>query len=338
MRILARMHRRLRVGLARDWEFRPGRNHRGDGVDNVDRVDYVLVIAPRNIPTIDYYLGDVLSDVRRLPCKTLFDVDIERWLDGNFLESIPVGTRVILVRMPDSRWARVLEAASDKLQEVIWLIDDDVFAAREDTWLPEDYRLRLLADYLRFKRAFEPIIDRIWASTAFVASRFPADLVEVRPPRPIAKAPSKRLVTLFYHGTGAHRREHAFLLPILQEVQSRLDYTVVEVTGDYQLYRMFSSVPRLRVLHPMAWPDYLVHLRSGRYDIGLVPLLDTPFNRARSGVKALEIASIGATGLLSRRLPYLEYAHLPGMHLVGDDAQEGVNRIVELGAGCSAAR
>ena len=113
-------------------------------------------------------------------------------------------------------------------------------------------------------------------------------------------------------------------------MQQTLQHTVVELTGDHALYRTFRHVPRLRVLHPMRWPDYLVHLHTGSYDVGLVPLLDTPFNRARSAVKALEVASIGAQGILSRRSPYTQCAHLPGMHLVGDEPEEWVAMIVKI--------
>src|SRR5205085_3810479 len=135
--------------------------------------------------------------------------------------------------------------------------------------LPAEYRLRLLSGYVTFKRSFARLIDRVWASTPIIAQRFPPERVELRPPRALVlKRARARWLSIFYHGTGAHRSEHAFLLPILQEVQRRSQQTVIEVVGDHALYRMFSSVPRLRVIHPMCWPDYLAHLQSGRYDIG----------------------------------------------------------------------
>ena len=67
--------------------------------------------------------------------------------------------------------------------------------------------------------------------------------------------------------------------------------------------------------------------------LGLAPLLDTPFNRARSGVKALEVAWSGARGLLSNRPPYTDYAHLPGMHLVGDEPSAWVDEITRIAGG-----
>lgn len=326
MNVLHRLRRRLRVEAARDFEFVPG-GRRGGGPAR-----HLLVVAARRIPTIEYYLSDLIRTESDCDHRIVLDGELERWSGPTASEAIAPGTRVVLVRTPDRRWARVIEAARDKVVEVVWLIDDDAVAARDDQWLPKDYRMRLLDEYLSFKRNFAHLVDRVWASTPILAARFPATRVDVRPPRPLPQT-QDRWIKIFYHGTASHRREHAFLLPILREVQNRLTNTVVEVTGDHALYKMFRAVPRLRVLHPVAWPDYLVHLRASNYDLGLAPLLDTPFNRARSGVKALEVAWSGAQGLLSNRPPYTDYAHLPGMHLVGDEPSAWVDEITRIAGG-----
>jgi hypothetical protein len=263
--------------------------------------------------------------------RLVFDDDVEAFIGPGPREVIQPGTRVILVRMPSSRWQGVLRAAEREIVDVTWLIDDDLVAARDDDWLPEPFRLKLLGEHLRFKRDFADLIDRVWASTPQIAARFPASRVEVRPPKLfIAPRPARRWVTIFYHGTGSHRREHAFLLPIFHEVQARCDHTLIEVSGDHALYRAFRGVPRLRVIHPLGWPDYLAHLRAGKYEIGLAPLLDTPFNRGRSGLKALQLTELGVQGVLSRRAPYTDHADLPGMHLVSDDSAAWTAQIVEL--------
>jgi hypothetical protein len=268
---------------------------------------------------------------RRLGTGWYFDEQVDAFVGAQPAEVIRPGTRVILVRTPSSRWQSVLRRAEREIVDVTWLTDDDVPAAREDEWLPEPFRLRLLGNHLRFKRDFAGLIDRVWAATPQIAARFPADRVEVRAPRLFrALEHERRWVTIFYHGTAAHRREQAFLLPIFREVQARCAHTLIEVSGDQALYREFRSVPRLRVLHPLGWPDYLAHLRAGNYDIGLAPLLDTPFNRGRSGLKALQFSELGVQGVLSRRAPYTDYAELPGMHLVSDDSAAWTEQIVEL--------
>lgn len=325
MKFPERLLRRLQLSWVREWQVVPSAAHGGGDARRV------LVVAARPCPTVDYYLRDLLGAALSDGNRLVFDDQVEAFVGPRPLEVIQPGTRVILVRMPSSRWQGVLRGAEREIVDVTWLIDDDVLAARDDDWLPEEFRLKLLGDYLRFKRDFAGLIDRVWASTPQIAARFPAGRVEVRPPK-LFSAPrsERRWVTIFYHGTGSHRREHAFLLPIFHEVQARCEHTLIEVSGDHALYRAFRGVPRLRVLHPLGWPDYLAHLRAGNYQVGLAPLLDTPFNRGRSGLKALQFTELGVQGVLSRRAPYIDYAALPGMHLVSDDSAAWTAQIVEL--------
>jgi hypothetical protein len=322
LKVMETAQRRLRLLAARDWSFTPRASLA------VEPPREHLFIAARPMASVDYYRAapEAESSVR-----VVFDFELERWLGRDRREVIRPGTRVVLVRMPSRGWAQVLDAFGGCIAEVVWLIDDDVLAAREDGTLPGDYRLRLLSDYLGFKKVFERYVAKVWASTPTIASYYPPDRVELRPPSLVADRAIRRdWVTLFYHGTASHRGEHRFLREIFERVQHRTPRTVIEVCGDRALRSLYQGIPRMRVVHPVPWPDYLALLQAGRYDIGLVPLLDTPFNRARSGVKALEIAAIGATGLLSRRSPYTDYAHLPAMHFASDDPSDWVERILSL--------
>jgi hypothetical protein len=54
------------------------------------------------------------------------------------------------------------------------------------------------------------------------------------------------------------------------------------------------------------------------FDIGLAPLVDTPFNRARSNVKLKEYASAGAMWLASPVGPYVGMGEAEGGALVAD--------------------
>jgi hypothetical protein len=60
-------------------------------------------------------------------------------------------------------------------------------------------------------------------------------------------------------------------------------------------------------------------LTTGAIDIGIAPLSDTPFNRARSNVKLKEYASGGAAWLASPIGPYRELGEREGGQLVAND-------------------
>jgi glycosyltransferase involved in cell wall biosynthesis len=61
-------------------------------------------------------------------------------------------------------------------------------------------------------------------------------------------------------------------------------------------------------------PSVLVH-----FDVGLAPLVDTPFNRARSDVKLKEYGAVGTPWLASPLTPYAGLGEAQGGRLVEDD-------------------
>jgi hypothetical protein len=69
---------------------------------------------------------------------------------------------------------------------------------------------------------------------------------------------------------------------------------------------MFRGIPRVRVIHPMPWSDYLAYAGSVRYQVGLAPCFDTLFNRARSHSKVFDITRLGAVGIYSKVTPFAE--------------------------------
>jgi glycosyltransferase involved in cell wall biosynthesis len=66
-----------------------------------------------------------------------------------------------------------------------------------------------------------------------------------------------------------------------------------------------------------------------RYDIGLAPIVDEPFNRARSNVKLKEYATLGIPWLASPIGPYVGMGEREGGRLVADDRwREEIERLV----------
>ena len=60
---------------------------------------------------------------------------------------------------------------------------------------------------------------------------------------------------------------------------------------------MFDRHPRARRVEPRRWPRYRRWLARQRFHIGLYPLTDTPFDRARSANKLIEHGIAGAVGV-----------------------------------------
>jgi glycosyltransferase involved in cell wall biosynthesis len=66
-------------------------------------------------------------------------------------------------------------------------------------------------------------------------------------------------------------------------------------------------------------PTYKLIEETAAFDIGIAPLLDIPFNHARSNVKVKEYASTGTAWLASPVGPYAGFGEQQGGRLVSDD-------------------
>ncbi|WP_172806913.1 hypothetical protein [Endozoicomonas arenosclerae] len=116
----------------------------------------------------------------------------------------------------------------------------------------------------------------------------------------------KPLVRCFYHGSSSHKEDWNFVLKVIRQVQNRNSNTWFELIGDHSLYKAARGIPRVQVLHPMPWPDYLAMTSSRTMDIGLAPLMDTRFNQSRSHTKLLDICRQNAVGIYSPRFSFAE--------------------------------
>lgn len=113
--------------------------------------------------------------------------------------------------------------------------------------------------------------------------------------------PGDGTARLLYMGTATHGADFAMIRPALDALWAlRQDFsvTLVGVAADV------APAPWLARLSPpaeaIAYPRFARWLRDqGPFDIGLAPLTDTPFNRAKSDVKLLDYAAIGMAALAS---------------------------------------
>jgi glycosyltransferase involved in cell wall biosynthesis len=83
------------------------------------------------------------------------------------------------------------------------------------------------------------------------------------------------------------------------------------------------GLPPERYAHHREVPITRLQSYLGRWDVGIAPLADIPFNRTRSDIKLKEYASVGLPWLASPVGPYAGYGEQQGGRLVADDAWHG---------------
>ena len=119
-------------------------------------------------------------------------------------------------------------------------------------------------------------------------------------------------IVVGYMGTNTHNGDLQLVMPAMQEIRKtfpgRIQFQVVGVTAKEETLRALEALPA-KVLSPDArlhtYDKFVPWFQANtHWDIGLCPLLDTPFNRCKSDIKFLDYGAAGIPGVYSRVLTY----------------------------------
>ena len=225
---------------------------------------------------------------------------------------IEPGDFVVVQRYLHAPWRQAIERQRPELAGLAWFLDDDLLDPQALAELAAPHlqayarKIRQLA--LSQRPWFEQMGSQWWVATEALARKYADRSPTVLPfaPPPVLVQP-RSTVHVVYHGTASHQREIDWLHPVITDVQRRCAHTQFELFGELPVHRHYRDLPRVAVLHPMRWENYLAHTAGRPADIGLAPLLPGRFNAARGPVKFADYARQGALGLYSRVPPYEGY-------------------------------
>lgn len=268
----------------------------------------VVVFGRLPNPTIDYYLLARLRAAGMPPARI---VDI-RDVDLGMVE--PVGTLVIICRYATRRLVTWIERHSAVLAGVALFTDDDIGAVITGSEAKLGYRLFLYHRALGPLRRLNRHLDMVWASTPALAEALSEAKAQVLPP-----APPEELwlgsnatdtpqgcgtVSIVYHATAVHTKEHRFLRPIIEEILRLRPEVTFEVTADERMAPIWSKLARVQIVPPSSWAVFLARTTRQRADIALVPLLRSRANETRAGTKRIDVVRLGAAGIFSASSAY----------------------------------
>lgn len=255
-----------------------------------------LILQAGPNPSTDYYIRP-RAEASGLP---VIYRDIQSLPHANDLSE---GTFVVIVRYLNKDWAQALKQHANDLSGAAYFMDDDLLD--HSTWhdLPKSYRKKLRQSCLAMQPQIFTLASEYWVSTQILADKYQKLGAVVMPPRPVIDQSDGGLagksILIFYHGTQSHMEEIRWLQPIIEQVLAACPQAHFEIIGNHEINKLYRDLPRTRILHPMSWPNYLVHCRSLNGHIGLAPLLTSNFNTGRSHAKALDIARCSAIGVYS---------------------------------------
>ncbi len=205
-------------------------------------------------------------------------------------------------RISERRWRRVF-----------YLVDDLLPFAAASLDLPPDYRKRLA-------HFCETALPHILALEPVVLAPSQAILDAFRPLRGERVSPcALALATCFdedfwrrsplklaFFGTRSHAASLDFLRAVAEGLLKAVPAARLTLFFGRHAPRALRSLPNVDNRAPLAWPAFRALLSRERFHLGLAPIPDTPFARARSFTKLLDHAACGATGLYSDAPPFAE--------------------------------
>ncbi|WP_176503777.1 glycosyltransferase [Cobetia sp. 5-11-6-3] len=239
------------------------------------------------------------------------------------------GANLLIVRSLGERWVQLIERHRARFGRIVYLIDDDLGSVKHTPGLPEAY-VKRLSGLAERQPALLALADEVVACCDSLVAQMGHEHVNVSLLTPPMLTSSIELAdftqpdwTIGYHGTRAHRDDIAHLAPALTSVMETDPRVRLEVMMGRHVPDALAGIARLETPEALPWKAFQHYQATRRIQIGLAPLLETPFNRGKSWIKFLDTAAMGGVGIYSRRAPYTEIVEhgVDGL-LVGDDPAE----------------
>lgn len=259
-----------------------------------------VILSGGETPTTDYFLVPFLE--RQGYAVSLLDGGCEPMASSFHAQRCGL---VVISRYVSSSWLGALQRLHQQGTKLVYFMDDDLFDLVALGGLPWRYRWKIVSRAWWHRSRLMRLCDAFWVSTPYLAQKYARHRPVLLEPLPSERTVSARhTIRVCYHGTASHPQEFEWLLPMIRAVQERSDDIHFELFGGRDVARRFAGVPRVSVLHPMNWSNYLDYTAGHSCDIALAPLLPSAFNAARGPTKFYDYTRMGAVGLYSDVAPY----------------------------------
>lgn len=278
----------------------------------------VVVVAANSIVNA-VYRGMLLTELRRLGHQVEVDRDGEALTDG-LLRDVDV---VHIHRYSEQETRQAVGRLREQGVAIVWDNDDDMagspFKTKGAMRAQQEQALVMamleVADLVTTTSPYlaEQFRSRGAADVAVVENYIPANYA-AQPHADRARGDADG-VTIGWIAAGEHHHDLEQLQ--LRETFRRLLETHPDVR--FATVGLKLGLPAERCHHTalVQYRDLAGHAAS--YDIGIAPIVDIPFNRARSNVKLKEYAVMGVPWLASPIGPYAGLGERQGGRLVADD-------------------
>ncbi len=306
---------------------------------------HVLVVLERQ--------GDVPSPCAHIRLVAFLDVLKQhpnfsiRYVRAEDVDSYPADV-IVTQRLPvDDEGAALVLLATARRRGIplIYDLDDNLYDLDEKA---EGGKYRKL---LGVVHAFVEGANQVWVSTPALAERLRevaggdvsvlSNCLDPFTWADALRAPSRPNSTdgnfpvrIVYMGTRTHADDFRIVEPALAELKrkygARVEVYLIGVRGD-DLAEDYLNVLTPPETVGASYPAFVSWFTSvQRFDIGLSPLRDTPFNRCKSNIKLLDYSLLGIVPVMSDVEAYREVANGVDGFLVAESSQAWIEALDKL--------
>lgn len=118
-------------------------------------------------------------------------------------------------------------------------------------------------------------------------------------------------ISIGWAGSVGHMSDILWIAPTLMQLRAEFPHIRLRFMGNESLERELALPPGTAEFHNWGSMESYYSFLKGLH-IGIVPVLDTPYNRCRSDIKAVELASRAVCPVVSELLPYEEFRDATG--------------------------
>jgi len=290
------------------------------------------------IPTTDlYFLNSCHQLVSSYPWQC-FDKSkpIKRLGDNTF----QCGTKVLVVRRDKEKLLKSI--INNTALELIYLIDDNIWQAKNDTSLPEGYKSRLndfacgMASQL-INKASLVVVSNKNLITSLPQNKVTACLHPIWdgvPPSDLHFNNTE--IKLVHLGTNSHLAGFEFCYPIIERLLTKYNHVTFSYYSNRPLMGQLDNHPRVKRTKVMRWAKYKKHFKhlsapEECFHLAIYPIIDTPINSSRSINKILETSLVGCAGVYSKSWNYAQYIkHGTNGLILDNNAKRWIDEISTL--------
>jgi glycosyltransferase involved in cell wall biosynthesis len=116
-------------------------------------------------------------------------------------------------------------------------------------------------------------------------------------------------IRILYMGTRTHREDLEVITDAWKQINEEYkDQVTLDIIGGTPADELEFGNP-IEIPQPLIYPDFVQWLKQqGSWDIGLIPLKDTEFNRKKSHIKFLDYSALGLPIICSKVTAYQNVA------------------------------